>query len=184
MDGPKRRGSVAGRTARAPQSKMFKVPSNISVTFGLQWNFIGEEPIDLDASCVAFDKDCNAVDVVFFNHLESENKYMVHSGDNRTGEDDGGDDESITFNMARIPPDVYYMMVCVTSYNGSDFRLVESANVRVINNVDNSTVGNFALSVVGQHTASLLCVFSREVPTVAPEFGDHQPQRAEYWDLR
>ena len=61
------------------------------------------EPIDLDASCVAFDEEGNAVDVIFYNHLavnvetdefgnrigkdDVDEPYMEHSGDNPTGED-------------------------------------------------------------------------------------------------
>lgn len=181
---PRRRGSQSAKKPEVRQN-VFRIPSNITVTLGLQWNFIGEEPVDLDASCVAFDKDGNSLEAVFFNHLEAETGYMVHTGDNQTGEDDGDDDEAIVFHMAKVPEEVHYLMVCVTSYTGADFTLVESANVRVLNTSTSEIVGSFSLGVVGRHSASLLCAFSR-VTNDNVSFANTSQADASltWWDMR
>jgi len=161
-------------------SNVFRIPSNISVSLGLQWDFVGENPVDLDASCVAFDAEGMVVETIFFNNLTSEGGYMIHTGDNQTGEDEGEDDESLIFHMSKIPPEVKYLMVCVTSYTGADFTYVEKARVRVVNLATKEPVGGFHLGVVGRHTATLLCAFSR----VPNEAGEEDTSNAGWWDLR
>ena len=176
MPGGAVKGNAAAGSRGAP-SHQFRIPSNISVSLGLQWSFIGDDPVDLDASCVAFDSQGNAVDVVFFNNLKSTPEYMIHTGDNTTGEDFGDDDESIIFHMALIPKDVCYMFLCVTSYTGTQFTVVQEAHVRLVNLATKTSVGEFSLGVVGHHTASLLCAFSRA--SLTPDENDIY-----WWDMR
>ena len=156
------------------RQNLFRIPSTLQVTMGLQWNFVGAEPVDLDASAVAFDENGIALEAVFFNNLEC--PYMQHSGDNTTGEDTGDDDERIIFDLARVPSRVQFLMVCVTSYTGADFTLVERASCRLYNDKTKEVVGEFHLGVLGRHTGTLLCVMSRVGPT------DDDPNS--YWDLR
>ena len=54
--------------------------------------------IDLDASCVLFDEKNGVVDTVYFGQLKSRDGSIVHTGDNRTGEGDG-DDEQILVDL-------------------------------------------------------------------------------------
>lgn len=147
------------------RQNLFRIPSNITISFGLQWNFVGAEPVDLDVSCVAFAENGRGEDVIFYNNLSCEGPngtYMIHSGDNTTGEDDGqNDDETITFDMSKIPDTVHYLMICVTSYTGADFTLVEHAKCRLRNLSTNEEVGQFQLGVLGRHTATLICAVSR-----------------------
>jgi stress response protein SCP2 len=185
-----RRQSRMASVAAPPEPHLFRIPSNITVRLGLEWQFIGDEPVDLDASCVAFDKAGNCLEAVFFNHLSSDEGYMFHTGDNTTGEDVGEDDEAIIFHMAKIPSVVQYLMVCVTSYTGATFTSVESANVRIVNEATKEVVGQFALNVVGEHTGTLLCAFSR-IENAAKTPGQSpgaQPLGAAgqevWWDLR
>ena len=66
-------------------------------TMGLAWDVTDGEEIDLDASCIFFDKDFSVVDQVWYRQLESKEKpvpAMVHLGDEREG-DEQGDDEQI-----------------------------------------------------------------------------------------
>lgn len=161
-------------------SNVFRCPSNISILLGLQWDFVGENPVDLDCSCVAFDAEGMVVETIFFNNLTSAGGYMLHTGDNQTGEDEGEDDESLIFHMSKIPPEVKHLMVCVSSYTGADFTYVEKARVRVVNLATKESVGGFQLGVVGRHTATLLCVFAR----VPNELGEEDTSNAGWWDLR
>lgn len=162
------KGSIGGIsiTKSDPRQNLFRIPDNIDVGLGLRWEFIGDDPVDLDASCVAFDESGLFQDCVFFNHLRAEeNGYMEHSGDNQTGEGaDGDDDETIVFHMNLIPKEVCYLMVCVTSYTGIDFTLVSKAKCRLLNLATKETVGSFSLGIVGRHTATLLCAISRVLP--------------------
>lgn len=168
---------MAGRLLKFDmRQNLFRIPSTIRVTMGLQWNFVGEEPIDLDASAVVFDENGVALEAVFFNNLESEGGYMRHSGDNTTGEDQGDDDEHIVLDLRNVPQRVQFIMVCVASYTGADFTLVESAKCRLYNDATKETVGEFHLGILGRHTATLLCVMSR----VPPQGEDTNT----YWDLR
>lgn len=164
------------------RQNLFRIPDNISVSLGLRWDFIGAEPVDLDASCVAFNENGDCLEAVFFNHLVSEDGYMVHSGDNQTGEDNGEDDETIVFHMDQIPPEVHFLMVCVTSYTGADFTLVDKATCRLVNNATREMVGEFQLGIVGHHTATLLCAFSRVAGADALPGGNDEV--SSWWDLR
>lgn len=156
------------------RQNLFRIPSTLQVTMGLQWNFVGAEPVDLDVSAVCFDENGIALEAVFFNNLQC--GYITHSGDNTTGEDTGGDDERISLDLAIVPARVQFMIVCVTSYTGADFTLLESAGCRLYNDKTKDVVGEFHLGVLGRHTATILCVMSRVAPTA------EDPNA--YWDLR
>ena len=73
-----------------------------SVVMGLGWDvakkkglfgFGREQSIDLDASCFIFDDNNNPIDLVYFGQLASRDGSVQHSGDNRTGEGDGDDEQ-------------------------------------------------------------------------------------------
>ena len=49
----------------------------------------GEDTIDLDASCIMFDSNKQAVDAIWFGQLQSKDGSILHTGDNRTGAGDG-----------------------------------------------------------------------------------------------
>lgn len=66
--------SVTIESHFADQKQHYQVPSTARMAIGLQWEFIGAEPIDLDVSCVAFGAAGNAVEAVFFNNLTSAGK--------------------------------------------------------------------------------------------------------------
>ncbi|MDD1641427.1 MAG: TerD family protein [Methylococcaceae bacterium] len=61
--------------------------------------------IDLDASCVLFNDQNKVVDTVYFGQLKSRDGSIVHTGDNRTGDGDG-DDEQIIVDLDKIPATV------------------------------------------------------------------------------
>ncbi|CUI14906.1 Hypothetical protein, putative [Bodo saltans] len=162
------------------RQNLFRIPSSLSITLGLQWSFVGADPVDLDASCVAMGRNGECLDAIFFNNLVCEGSrgpYMRHSGDNTTGEDEGEeDDEEMRFVFENVPDDVEYLMVSVTSYTGADFTLVDHAACNVVNTATQERLCTFSLGLIGAHTATLLCCFSR----VAPSATDPNT----YWDLR
>nr|CCC92536.1 unnamed protein product [Trypanosoma congolense IL3000] len=54
--------------ASSLHQKLFRIPSNIAVSVGLHWDFVGSDPVDLDLSAVSFSSEGVLLDVVFFNH--------------------------------------------------------------------------------------------------------------------
>lgn len=112
----------------------------------------GSETIDLDASCLMFDEQSQAVDSIWFAQLTSKDGSIRHSGDNRTGAGDG-DDESITVDLNKIPANVKTLMFTVNSFQGQSFEKVENAYCRLINAQNNQEVAKFNLSCQGAHTA-------------------------------
>ncbi len=77
----------------------------------------GGESIDLDASCVMFDEQKKLVDVIWFKQLKSKDGSITHSGDNRTGDGDG-DDEQIVVNLDKVPAQVKSLGFTVNSFTG------------------------------------------------------------------
>lgn len=136
-----------------------------SVVMGLGWDVAkkkgflgfggGSEAVDLDASCFMFDEQNNLVDLVFFNHLRSEDGSIQHSGDNRTGEGDG-DDEQIAVALNRVPPQIKALVFTVSNYTGQDFSKVENAYCRLINGQNGQEIARYDLSAQGNHTAQIM----------------------------
>ena len=111
------------------------VEGNRELNFGLRWDFVGNEPIDLDASCVSFDKQGTPGEVVFYNNLVTKGKWMIHTGDNTTGEGDD-DDEAIQVILERVPNSVEHLVFTVTCHNKGTYL----SNVKSIDCIVTDTV--------------------------------------------
>ena len=74
-------------------------------------------------------------DVIYYSHLESKDKTVVHSGDNLTGAGDG-DDEQILVKLSSLPAQYQKIILGVNIYDGKErkqhFGLVENAFVRAV----------------------------------------------------
>ncbi len=74
-------------------------------------------------------------DVIYYSHLESKDKTVVHSGDNLTGAGDG-DDEQIFVKLSSLPAEYHKIILGVNIYNGKErkqhFGMVENAFVRAV----------------------------------------------------
>ncbi len=74
-------------------------------------------------------------DVVYYSHLESKDKTVVHSGDNLTGEGDG-DDEQIVVKLSSLSEQYHKIVLGVNIYNGKErkqhFGMVQNAYVRAV----------------------------------------------------
>ncbi|SUO94379.1 TerD family protein [Suttonella ornithocola] len=135
------------------------------VVMGLGWDavkkkgifgmFSGNQEIDLDASCLLFDENKQPVDVVFFNHLKSEDGSITHTGDNRTGDGDG-DDEQIIVDLERVPASVKALVFTVNNYTGQDFSQVENAFCRLVDQSNNQEIARYNLSAQGNHNAQIM----------------------------
>ncbi|HWK23077.1 MAG TPA: TerD family protein [Ureibacillus sp.] len=117
-------------------------PSLKRIIVGLGWDikqFDGGQDYDLDASAFLLDasgKCRNESDFIFYNNLRSVEGSVIHTGDNRTGEGDG-DDEQIKIDLSKIPQDVKKIAITVTIHDAEarrqNFGQVSNAFVRLVN---------------------------------------------------
>ena len=140
-----------------------------SVVMGLGWDvakkkglfgFGRNQEIDLDASCFMFDDNNHPVDLVYFGHLRSNDGSIQHSGDNRTGEGDG-DDEQIAVNLARVPANIKSLVFTVNNYTGQDFSQVENAYCRLVDGQSGKEIARYDLSAQGSHNAQIMAKLYR-----------------------
>lgn len=116
--------------------------------------------IDLDASCILFDEQGRQLDAVWFRQLKSQDGSVVHTGDNRTGDGDG-DDEQIVVDLTRVPAQVNSLMFTVNSFTGQNFSQIENATCRIVNAANNQEVARFNLSTLGPHNAQIMAKIYR-----------------------
>ena len=118
--------------------------------------------IDLDASAVLF-ADKQPVDVVFFQHLVSDDGSVRHTGDNRVGgAGQGGDDESIIVDLQRVPPHVDQIVFTVNSFTGQTFAEVESAFCRLLDETNGQELARYTLTGGGRYTAQIMAKVHRD----------------------
>ena len=136
------------------------------IVMGLGWDsvkkggllgglFGGGGDIDLDASCLLFDESGNLVDTVWFRQLRSQDGSIEHTGDNRTGEGEG-DDEQIRVNLAAVPANIKSLVFTVNNFTGQDFSQVANAFCRILNGANNSEIARYDLSCQGSHNAMIM----------------------------
>jgi tellurium resistance protein TerZ len=105
--------------------------------------------------------DKQPVDVVFFNHLRSNDGSIMHTGDNRTGAGEG-DDESIMVELSRIPAHVNTVFFVVTSYEGQTFQQIENAFCRLVDETTRAELARYTLSGGSPYTAMIMAKVYRE----------------------
>lgn len=100
-------------------------------------------------------KQKNPLDAVYFGQLVSKDGSIRHTGDNRTGDGDG-DDEQIIVDLSRMPAHVKTIMFIVNSFTGQNFSEIENAFCRVVNATNNQEIARYNLSCTGNHTGMLM----------------------------
>ncbi|WP_104530782.1 TerD family protein [Wenjunlia vitaminophila] len=132
------------------------------VRMGLGWEpaYRGRS-IDLDASVIAYDARRKKVDTVWFMKLSALGGALQHSGDNLTGEG-AGDDEVITVDLGRIPPEVSGLVFVVNSFSGQKFNQVAKAYCRLLDGHDNSELVRFDLTNSEARTGVIMCKLIRQ----------------------
>ncbi|MGB8690867.1 MAG: TerD family protein [Microcoleus sp.] len=74
-------------------------------------------------------------DVIYYAHLESKDKTVVHSGDNLTGAGEG-DDEQISVKLSALPEQYHKIVLGVNIYDAQNrkqhFGMVNNAFVRAV----------------------------------------------------
>lgn len=129
-------------------------PTLVRMAVGLGWDqraTDGQE-FDLDASLFMLGENGKVrqdVDFIFYKNLNSACGSVVHTGDNRTGEGDG-DDEEIHIDLSKVPEDVKRLVVTVTIHDAEarrqSFGQVINAFIRIVNRDSNVEVARFDLT--------------------------------------
>lgn len=122
------------------------------ITVGLGWDtnrYDGGAAFDLDAAAFmlnASGKVRNENDFIFYNNLQGQG--VTHTGDNRTGDGDG-DDEQINVDLTAIPADVEKVSFTVTidqaEARNQNFGMVENAYIRVVDTATNTELLKYDL---------------------------------------
>ncbi|UNO39309.1 TerD family protein [Streptomyces sp. MST-110588] len=117
--------------------------------------------IDLDASAVLFAGQ-EPVDVVFFQQLISKDGSVRHSGDNLVGgAGQGGDDESITVDLRKVPADIDQIVFTVNSFTGQTFAEVQNAFCRLVDESTGQELARYTLTGGGNATAQVMAKVQR-----------------------
>jgi tellurium resistance protein TerZ len=117
--------------------------------------------IDLDASAVLFAGQ-EPVDVVYFQHLVSDDGSVRHTGDNLVGgAGQGGDDESIVVDLARVPVHIDQIVFTVNSFTGQTFAEVQNAFCRLVDESNGQELARYTLTGGGDATAQIMAKLHR-----------------------
>ncbi|GAA11481.1 TerD family protein [Gordonia alkanivorans] len=136
-----------------------------NIRMGLGWDpvtrrFGRSSAIDLDASVLMFSGG-RCVDTVYYGHLTSDDRSIMHSGDNLTGAGEG-DDEVINVALQSVSPSVDALMFIVTSYRGQTFEEIDNAFCRLVDNTTSAELARYTLKGGMPFTAVAMAVISRE----------------------
>lgn len=146
-------------------------PGLTKAVIGLGWDtnkYSGGHDFDLDASVFlvdAHDNCVNDLDFVFYNNLEHPSGGVIHTGDNRTGEGDG-DDEQIIVDFSKIPAHIEKIGITVTIHDAEariqNFGQVSNAFVRVVDEETQNELLRFDLGEdFSIETAVVVCELYR-----------------------
>lgn len=108
------------------------------IIVGLGWDGakFGGATVDCDASAILCGLDQKAYDVIYFGKMRSQNDAIVYTGDSRTGEG-SGENEQIYINFTKLLPNVGKIVIAVNIYDAKakrqHFGMIENAFVRVRN---------------------------------------------------
>ncbi len=132
------------------------------VTMGLGWEpaYRGKD-IDLDASVIAYGPQRNHIDSCYFGKLQIVGGAIRHSGDNLTGEG-GGDDETITVDLGRLPMEVSGLVFTVNSFSGQKFTEVAKAYCRLLDTTTGEELVRFDLTGAEPQTGVMMAKLIRQ----------------------
>ncbi|MGO4370398.1 TerD family protein [Paenibacillus sp. YIM B09110] len=129
-------------------------PGLSKITVGLGWDtnkYDGGKDFDLDVSVFltnAAGKVESEKNFIYFNNKQNENGSVVHTGDNRTGEGDG-DDEQIQIDLNSVPANVEKIAFTITIYEANErnqnFGQVSRAYARILNEASSQELIRFDL---------------------------------------
>ena len=118
--------------------------------------------VDLDLSCLLFDEKGEVVDHIWsplYNlgkiglpkgKLDSNDRALHHTGDDLTGgNSDGGDDETLNVDLAKVDPQVQEIIFTATIYKAEErkqnFGQVRNSYIRIYNSITNEEIARYDL---------------------------------------
>lgn len=117
-------------------------PGLTKVVVGLGWDtnkYDGGFDFDLDSSVFLLGENGKVTtesDFVFYNNTTGGNGSVVHTGDNRTGEGEG-DDEQVKINLSAVPANIQRIAFTITIHEADkrnqNFGQVSNAYARIVN---------------------------------------------------
>jgi len=117
-------------------------PGITSVVVGLGWDtnkYDGGNDFDLDSSVFLLGENgkvTNETDFIFYNNREGAGGSVVHTGDNRTGDGDG-DDEQVKINLTNVPATIQRIAFTITIHDADsrnqNFGQVSNSYARIFN---------------------------------------------------
>ena len=146
-------------------------PGLTKVIVGLGWDtnrYHGGYDFDLDASAFLTDSNSRVIndhDFIFYNNLVHPSGAVEHTGDNRTGEGDG-DDEQIKIDFSKVPSHVDWIAITVTIHDAEarnqNFGQVSNAFARVVDEESGREILRFDLGEdFSVETAVVICELYR-----------------------
>ena len=129
-------------------------PGLTKVIVGLGWDtnkYDGGKDFDLDSSVFLLGdngKVNSDSDFVFYNNTTGGNGSVVHTGDNRTG-DGAGDDEQVNVDLKNVPANIQRITFTITIHDAEarnqNFGQVSNAYVRILNGDSNEELIRYDL---------------------------------------
>jgi tellurium resistance protein TerD len=129
-------------------------PNLVNAVIGLGWDARSTDgnPFDLDSSVFLVGeggKVLSDAHFVFYNQKTSPDGAVVHSGDNKTG-DGEGDDEQVSIHLPKVDTAIQRVVFAVTIHEADirkqNFGQVRNAFMRVLNKDSNTELARFDLS--------------------------------------
>lgn len=128
-------------------------PSVKKFTVGLGWNPNASVGNDFDADVSAFilgenGKRISDAHFVFYNNLKSPNDFVVHSGDNRTGQGEG-DDETLVVDFSKATGTekkiVFVTTIHEAAARNQNFGQISGAYIRICDSETGSELMRYDL---------------------------------------
>merc|ERR1719172_331435 len=131
---------------------------NSNLFCGLKWEVgSGSKGVDIDASCVKFDKEGRCLGAVYFADKEDHENGIRHSGDQVTGEMTTSpvDDEAISFKLSGIKPEVHFLFFVATIFTSGvhSFQDVNQCSARLVNAAEGNELLKFNKKEIGKGNA-------------------------------
>jgi tellurium resistance protein TerD len=130
-------------------------PSLRHVLLGLGWKVRATDGDDFDLDASAFLLRENGIvgkdeDFIFYGNLKSDCGSVRHTGDERVGGSDDGDDEVIEIDLENVPSNISRIAITVTIHEAyirhQNFGQVSNAFIRVANLDTNDEIVRFDLT--------------------------------------
>merc|ERR1719191_1301141 len=134
---------------------------------GLKWEVgAGSKGVDIDASCVKFNKDGACLGAVYFADKEDHENGIRHSGDQVTGEMTTSplDDEAISFRLAQIKPEINFLFFVATIFSSGvhSFQDVSKCSARLVDANSDTELLKFEKSNIGSGNALVIAMIFRK----------------------